>query len=339
MKKKVCVIVPFKEFSDRVEKCLESILDLEYPDFEVIFVDDSKNFLSNSFLKNFKDKIKILNSYGKGPSFARNLAAKSTSAELLAFTDSDCIVSRDWLRELIRGLENIPQSVSCGGRQEIPPDASEFEKKVFLFMKRVGFITDYMKRSTLQEIISTFHNPSCNVMYKREIFIKEGGFLEGLWPGEDVELDYRLRKKGYKLVFNPKAIVYHYRPQNLKAFLKMMYRYGASSGILTKRYGFFRKIQIVPVLFFLNNILFFLSILFNFYLFFFVFYSIIFLFLLIYFKFDFELFRICCLGFLYWNFGFFKEYLLTRRGKCLGGKEGKNYLGVPKKQIKEENQI
>lgn len=61
-------------------------------------------------------------------------------------------------------------------------------------------------------------------MYKRDTFLECGGFLDELWPGEDVELDYRLKKKGYHLICNPGAVVYHYRPKKLAVFLAMMYR-------------------------------------------------------------------------------------------------------------------
>ena len=313
MEKKVCVIVPFRKISLKFKKCIESILDLNYSNFEVILVNDGNESIQESFLKDLEDKVRILNSYKKGPSFARNLAAKNTCAEFLAFTDSDCIVSKDWLKELLKGIESFPEVVGCGGKQEIPEDATPFEKKIFLFMKKVSFITDYIKKGTHKKLIETHHNPSCNVMYKRDVFLKEGGFLEGLWPGEDVELDYRLRKKGYKLIFNPKAVVYHYRPQSLKDFLKMMYRYGRSAGFLTKKYGFFRKIQIIPLISLFFLILFFLSIIFNFVLFFIILCSIILFSLLIYFKFDFTLFLLAFLSYIFWNCGFFKEIFLIKR--------------------------
>jgi GT2 family glycosyltransferase len=84
-------------------------------------------------------------------------------------------------------------------------------------------------------------------MYRRNIFAEVGGFLKGLWPNEDVEFDLRVKKKGYKLIYNPSAIVYHYRPDSLNKFLNMMFRYGKSQGYTTTIYGFFRKIQFVPV--------------------------------------------------------------------------------------------
>ena len=251
MEEKICVIIPARGRAEKIERCIRSILEVRYPKTEIIIVDDGLGGDPLRLLDNFKDRIKIFKSGLKGPSYARNLAAKNTDAPLLAFTDSDCIVDREWLTELTKGLQEYPDAVSCGGAQKIPDDASAFEKRVYLFMKNVGFVTDYMRGSGGEEVIEVNHNASCNVMYKREAFLKENGFMEGLWPGEDVEFDYRLRKKGYRIVFNPKAIVYHYRPDDIKKFSDMMYRYGKVQALLVKKYGFFRKIHLVPLSFFL----------------------------------------------------------------------------------------
>ena len=96
-------------------------------------------------------------------------------------------------------------------------------------------------------------------MYRKNVFSEIGAFDENLWPGEDVDLDYRLKKKNYVIMNNSKAIVYHYRPESLKELLKMMYRYGVTQGILTKKYGFFRRIQIIPILFILLILLAFIN--------------------------------------------------------------------------------
>lgn len=303
--KKICVIVPIRNVYPEFKSCLESLSDLNYNNFDIIVVNDNEvsEFKIDLDIQD-KNKIKILYSSGKGPSYARNLAAKSTDADFLAFTDSDCIVDKNWLIELFRGFEEKPYAVACGGIQKSPTDATSFEKKVFLFMQRVGFITDYIRLSGREDILEVAHNASCCALYKKDIFLKEGGFLEGLWPGEDVELDCRLRKKGYKLVFNPAAIVYHHRPKNLKSFSRMMYKYGEAIGILTKMYGFFRKIQILPLLFIFSIVLFALTFLSNFLIPILMAAGIILFIFLAYVRFDLYIFFLCCTAFLLWNIGF-----------------------------------
>lgn len=247
---KIAVIIPVCGAWPDLTACLDSALALDYPNFEIIVVDDGLTDSALSGLAKYKDRIKLLESGARGPSFARNLAAKHTDSELLAFTDSDCELDKNWLKELVKGLAAVEGAVSCGGRQELPTGATQFEHRVVNFLEKVGFLTDYIKDRRLEDIIETEHNPSCNVLYKRDVFLAVGGFLEGLWPGEDVELDWRLKSRWHNLVFNPRALVFHHRPKDWRSFRRMMYRYGWAQGFLVKRYGIFRKIQKMPIVVF-----------------------------------------------------------------------------------------
>jgi GT2 family glycosyltransferase len=248
MSEKISVIIPARGKAVHLKGCLKSLLDLDYQNYQIVIVDDGLNRQVREFIRSQGQKISLIDSEGKGPSLARNLAAKASGAEFIAFTDSDCLADKDWLSELLKGFKEYPDAVACGGRQGLPQDAADFEKKVFLFMKKSRFFAEYSRQAGGSDIKEVNHNASCCVMYKRDVFLKEGGFLRGLWPGEDVELDYRLKKRGYKIIFNPRAVVYHYRPKNLKKFLEMMYRYGWAQGFLVRKYGIFRKIQIIPFL-------------------------------------------------------------------------------------------
>ena len=306
---KISVIIPVKGDWPHLEACVRSILNLNYLNFDIIVVDDGLSGEAISSLEKYKNKMGILASGGKGPSYARNLAVKNTDAEFIAFTDSDCVVDKDWLINLFDGFKKNPGAVSCGGKQELPRGAGEFEKKGFLFMEKIGFLTDYLRRTRNNDIIEVNHNASCNVMYEKDVFLKEGGFLESLWPGEDVEFDYRLARKKYKLVFSPKAIVYHCRPKDLKSFSKMMYRYGWAQGFLVKKYGIYRKIQFLPLIVCAAVIVLFLTLLFGF-----IIYSLLGIaiglgVIFIYFKFDFTSIKLCILTLARWHFGFLKGLL------------------------------
>jgi len=302
MAEKIAVIIPAKgDVAKTIGRCLKSVLDVEYPCFEIILVDDGMDDASRIHLAPFKDKITIMDSQGRGASFARNKAAKFSDAEFVAFTDSDCIVDKDWLKELHRAFILFPDASGCGGAQGVPDDATAFEKLVFRFMAKANFLSDYVRTLPQDEIVEVAHSPSCCVMYRRSVFLKEGGFLVGLWPGEDVEFDLRLRRQGYRLFFNPKAKVFHYKPKELSQFCKMMFRYGRIQGMLFRRYGFFRKIQLVPFLSLIALILVFRPA--GYFLY--VFIAVSFFAIWAYFSFSLALVFLAVLAFIFWNLGFF----------------------------------
>jgi GT2 family glycosyltransferase len=222
-------------------------LRLEYPAYDIIVVDDGSDDQTALIVREYSERLTLLvNPRSKGPSAARNAAVRLSRSSMVAFTDGDCIVSKDWLDQLLKGLEQS-NAVSCGGAQHLPADATGFERNVFVFLQRAGFITEYVKDVKASGIRYVEHNPSCSVMYRRDAFLESGGFLEGLWPGEDVDLDRRLTLKGYLHAFNPDAVVYHYRPKMMRGFVRMMYRYGWAQGRLVRQYGCFRLIHAVPV--------------------------------------------------------------------------------------------
>jgi len=295
----ISIVIPARNAHSTLKKCLDSIFNLKYSNREVIVIDDGSTDDTAKIVTEYKD-IKILTTSGEGPAKARNLALRLTEGEFIAFTDADCIVDPLWLSELLRGFA-VAGVAGVGGAQKNPDDDSSFGKTVHEFFSAVGFITDYMKSGT--KIKQTNHNPTCNVMYRKSILVELGGFLEGLWPGEDVELDYRLRKMGYRLNFNPAAIVFHYRPANFRVFNKMMFRYGKAQGILVRKYGFFRPIQILPIFIFISL----LALLYNFIfgcLFFILILTPLLIKLLIRIKYPLLVFRLFIVSVFNWNLGF-----------------------------------
>ncbi len=301
------IIIPVKNGEKTIKKCIDSLLNLDCENFDILVVDDGSKDNTLKILKDYTKKIKLITVDKVGPSRARNLAVTHADAQYIAFTDSDCTVDKNWVKELFKGFELFPDAVACGGIQKLPKDATEFEKRVFLFMKKTGFVSDYMRTAKDNSIVEVKHNPSCNVMYKKDVFLKEGGFLENLWPGEDVELDHRLIKNGHKLIFNPKAVVFHHRPKNLKSFLRMMDRYGWAQGFLVKKYGIFRRVHYVPLVSLVASIV----VLVGLFLKLWGIPLLLVLSLLLLFRFDFHLALLALLGLFLWQKGFLKGFINT----------------------------
>jgi glycosyltransferase involved in cell wall biosynthesis len=238
----VSIIIPVKNGERIIEKCLRSLQSLNYPDYEIIVVNDGSTDSTGEILKNFP-AVTVITTEGIGPSAARNLAIARSTGEYLAFTDGDCIIHPEWLNELLPHFTD-ETIMGVGGDQLCPEDEAPFGKDVHDFMKRISFSSDYLKTSTT--VMKVKHNPTCNMMYRRKAFAMQEGFKKDLWPCEDLEFDYRLIKAGYTLIFNPGAIVYHYRPRSLKSFCRMHFRYGRAHVKLVQKHGFFQKIHFIP---------------------------------------------------------------------------------------------
>jgi glycosyltransferase involved in cell wall biosynthesis len=239
---KFSIIIPVYNCERTIRQCLNALSSLDYPSYEIIIVDDGSTDRTAQICRSYQ-KITLISISNGGPSRARNIGVTNATGEILAFTDGDCIVQKNWLRELQKGFLS-KEIAGVGGNQVSPDDESSFGQYIQATFSILGFATSYMKSPS--HTMPTSHNPSCNSAYRKDIFLDVGGFDVSLWPGEDVDLDCRITKHKHSLIRCPKAVVGHYRPQSLAALGKMIQRYGGSAYKLFRRYGFFRPLQYLP---------------------------------------------------------------------------------------------
>jgi cellulose synthase/poly-beta-1,6-N-acetylglucosamine synthase-like glycosyltransferase len=237
------VVIAAHNSAKTMNRCLDALARQTHDSFETIVVDDGSTDETRSVcLARSWVTLKAIE-HG-GPSRARNIGIAEARGEYVAFTDADCVPRPDWLKELESGFAG-PRVAGVGGDQESPGDETPHGKTIQDFLKTIGFVSGYIKTS--RKLRETSHNPSCNAAYRRTVLMEVGGFDEGLWPGEDVDLDYRITRRGYVLLYNPKAVVGHYRPARFSAFARMMRRYGTCQWFLIRKYGPFRVLHFEPV--------------------------------------------------------------------------------------------
>src|SRR5260370_13546867 len=102
-----------------MEACLASLETLDYPDYEVIVVNDGSNDRTLEISEGFP-YCRIIRQPNKGLSVARNVGAEAATGEIVAYTDSDCLADPDWLTYLVARME-AGNLAACGGRHFPPP--------------------------------------------------------------------------------------------------------------------------------------------------------------------------------------------------------------------------
>jgi glycosyltransferase involved in cell wall biosynthesis len=221
--KDVSIIIPTKNSEDLLEKCLSSLMNLDYPEDrrEVIIVDGHSTDGTLKIAEKYGCKI-VYEDVGNQAG-AYNVGIKNAEGKYLVFTDADCIVPKDWLKNLIKHFGD-GDIASVGGPNLTPNDDTKLAKCVGIVL---GFLSKVGARYGLNanKVMETFHNPTCNVAYRREVVEKVGGFNERLITCADEELDYRIREKKYKILYSPEAKVFHYRRASYKKFATQAYKY------------------------------------------------------------------------------------------------------------------
>lgn len=197
----VSILLPTYNRLPILKKCINSLLNQNFSNYEILVVDDgstdgTKETISDLVKK--ESKIRYIWKENEGISKTRNLCVKESRGEYLIFVDSDAIVSSDFIKSHMLIHQKYKYPVLSQGKVIITYD---FENP---FNVRFNPLTDCSRA-----IFDT-----CNVSVAKEFIIKAGMFDENFYNygWEDLELGFRLRKLGLKVIRNNKAICYHYQP-------------------------------------------------------------------------------------------------------------------------------
>jgi GT2 family glycosyltransferase len=160
----------------------------------------------------------VIRQKNAGPAFARNVGASRASGDIILFTDSDCEPADGWLAEMLRPFEEDPVLAGVKGvyrtrQREIAARFVQYEYE------------DKYRKMARHRAINFIDTYSAG--FKRSVFMEMGGYDTG-FPvacAEDVELSYRMYARGFKMVFNPRAAVYHIHPSSLRNYMKKKYKF------------------------------------------------------------------------------------------------------------------
>jgi O-antigen biosynthesis protein len=220
---KVSVIVCSYNGGQTLEACLRSLKKINYPDYEVVLVDDGSKDNTREIVSHHP-LVKTIHQPNLGLSVARNVGAAHATGEILAYTDSDCMADPDWLYYLVGTL--LSGDYAGVGGPNISPPAQNWHQAC------VAAAPGGPSHVLLTDVVAE-HIPGCNMAFHRWAFDKIGGFdPEYRKAGDDVDFCWRLQQEGGVIAFSPSAIVWHYRRFTLKAFRKQQEGYGEAESLL-----------------------------------------------------------------------------------------------------------
>lgn len=224
---KVSVVVASYNGARTLKICLQSLTKLNYPNYEVVLVDDGSTDSSPDIASEFKS-IRYIRQKNFGLSVARNTGIKAATGEIVAFTDSDCRADEDWLYYLISDLLQS-EFAAMGGHNFLPPEDSWIATAV---MVSPGGPAHVMLSDHEAE-----HIPGCNMAFYKWALDGIGGFDPVFTKaGDDVDVCWRIQQAGLKIGFSPSGFVWHYRRSTTEAYLKQQRGYGEAEALLSRKH-------------------------------------------------------------------------------------------------------
>ncbi len=244
----VSVIVPTRDRPERLLQALESILACDYPldRYEIVVVDnapatDATVRLVRERFSGRGSRVRYLREDAPGSASARNHGLRETQGELVAFTDDDVRVDRDWLTELARAFDAVPD-VACVSGLLVP---MELETAPQLWFEEYGGFSQGFDRRVYDLTENRPHDDPLypyaagrfgsanNLAYRRSTLLELGGFDPALGNGTpalggvDFEMLLRTILRGHRILYQPTAVVHHLHRRDLQSLRRQIYAYGA----------------------------------------------------------------------------------------------------------------
>jgi GT2 family glycosyltransferase len=223
---RVSVVVCSYNGSRTLRDTCEGLIELDYPDFEVIVVDDGSKDRTPDIAREYG--FRVISTENRGLSAARNTGMEAATGEIVAYCDDDARPDPHWLQYLAWTFLTT-DVVGVGGPNIAPPGD--------------GWIADCVANSPggpvhvlLSDTVAE-HIPGCNMAYRNWALQAVGGFDPRYRvAGDDVDLCWRLQDRGWTIGFSPAAMVWHHRRNSLRTYWKQQKGYGRAEALLEAKW-------------------------------------------------------------------------------------------------------
>lgn len=251
----ISVIICAHNEQDNLREYLPSILEQDYPNFEVIVVNDFSTDETPWILQEFDEQyahLKIVDikehiRLKHGKKFAVSMGIKASKHQTLVFTDADCAPQSDqWLKEVASAFR--PET-------EIVLGYSPYLKKRSLLNLLIRFETSHTAMSYLSYALKgdAYMGVGRNMAYKKELFFRNKGFAAHMHVksgDDDLFVNQNATATNVNIVLAPTAIVYSAPKTTWKSYYKQKARHSGASTIYKKRHQRMLGIQLVSAVLF-----------------------------------------------------------------------------------------
>jgi cellulose synthase/poly-beta-1,6-N-acetylglucosamine synthase-like glycosyltransferase len=220
----ISIIIPAKNEEKLIRSCITSLHALDYPKdkLEIIVVDGISTDQTDTVAREMGANVLINKKQTVSP--GRNIGFENAHGELIAFTDADCIVDKNWLASSIKYFEK--EDVACvGGPNLTPGSESNFGKAVGFVFDQPVFAAGSIHARELKEVKEVSSIPGCNAIYRQTVLAKVMPLDESMLTGDDTLLNRKILDLGYKLLYTPDVSVLHFRRPTPGRLWKQFYRY------------------------------------------------------------------------------------------------------------------
>lgn len=239
----IAVVIPVSRPHAELRRCLDSVSKVDYPRKEIIVVDNgTDNEETYALAREFGAR--YIREKKRGANFARNAGIEAADADIIAFTDDDVVVERDWLSAIASAFSLEP-AIACVTGLIMPYEIETWAQDIFENWcdggMRRGYERRVYDRLSMDPIMSGKIGVGGNMAFRSSVLKVIGGLDEALCPGtpakcgEEPDMFYRLLSRGFKVCYEPAAVVWHAHRRSMEDFRRQLECYNTGTfAFLTK---------------------------------------------------------------------------------------------------------
>jgi glycosyltransferase involved in cell wall biosynthesis len=223
---RISVVICAYNAEPTIHECLDGVLGLDYPDYEVIVVDDGSTDATGDLARGYP--VRVIGTENCGLSSARNTGLDAASGEIIAYIDSDAYPDPHWLQYIANAFRTT-DFVGVGGPNLPPPGDGAIAECVAQAPGGPAHVL-------LSDVVAE-HIPGCNMAFRVSALREIGGFDPRFRSaGDDVDVCWRLQDRGWTLGFSPAALVWHHRRNSVRAYWRQQFGYGRAEALLEDKW-------------------------------------------------------------------------------------------------------
>ncbi len=223
---RISVVICSYNGSRTIRDCLDALQCLDYPNYEVIVVNDGSTDHTEAIANEYP--FRVISTSNQGLSNARNTGLKAASGAIVAYTDDDAYPDPHWLTYLAHMF--LTTSHAAVGGPNLPP-------------KDDGWIAECVAHAPggpihvlLNDQLAE-HIPGCNMAFRKQCLEAINGFdPQYRAAGDDVDICWRLQEQGWTIGFHAAAQVWHHRRNSIRTYWKQQRGYGRAEALLEQKW-------------------------------------------------------------------------------------------------------
>ena len=220
------LVIPTYDRKESLSLCLSSAIDQDYPDYEVIVVDDASPDDPGDVIRQRFPQVRFFRQEAnRGPAAARNRGIREATGDVIAFTDDDCVLPSDYLSRLAEGYARYPEAAGAGGYAEAPTES----QRTNVFARYDAYWIHRVNHAGPEPYLGGHECPAgggASISYRRDVLEAVEGFDETFRTAEDPDLKWRVVEKGGKMLYLPIKVTHLCFPSTLRAFWHQRQNYG-----------------------------------------------------------------------------------------------------------------